>query len=227
MIQYIIRAFIVCLYFISYLTYASFQLETMTVILDAGEPRKVFNVKNTGKEPILLSTQISDIDGGDKLAYAVMISPPIVRIEPEQSQQINFVLKKGVELTHEALLKASFQGIGASKKNVTKMPIRQDVAMLIMPEGMEITTHPWDALQITQNGGQLTLTNTGKQVIRLAPNFTVLPDNITRTLGQFYLRPRESKSVTVEGNVSSVRFSPLSRYGFKMPNEVTLNVSER
>lgn len=40
---------------------ASFQLETMTVILDADEERKVFSVKNTSKEPILLSTKVSDL----------------------------------------------------------------------------------------------------------------------------------------------------------------------
>ncbi|MFV8988374.1 hypothetical protein ABQ299_25970, partial [Serratia fonticola] len=40
---------------------ANFQLETMTVILNADEDRKVFSVKNTSKEPILLSTKIQDI----------------------------------------------------------------------------------------------------------------------------------------------------------------------
>lgn len=51
----------VCLLMISANVMASFQLETMTVILDAGENRKVFNVKNTGSEPILLSTKVEDL----------------------------------------------------------------------------------------------------------------------------------------------------------------------
>lgn len=76
--------------------HASFQLETMTVILDAGEGRKVFNVKNTGNSPILLSTKVEELDGSTKLAGDIMISPPIVRIEPQQSQQINFILKKAL-----------------------------------------------------------------------------------------------------------------------------------
>ncbi|WP_233445793.1 fimbria/pilus chaperone family protein [Providencia stuartii] len=204
---------------------ASFQLETMTVIVDAGEPRKVFNVKNTGKEPILLSTKVSDLDGGKALAQDVMVSPPIIRVEPEESQQINFVLKKGIDLPSEAMLKVSFQGVGATKKNATKMPIRQDVAMLIIPEGMSVSPTPWEALKVTQQEGKLTLVNTGKQVIRLAPNFTTLPDNTVQGLGQFYLRPGEQKTVEVKGTVKDIRISPLSRYGFKMQKDVDIGVT--
>lgn len=43
--------------------HANFQLETMTVIVDESEPRKVFNVKNTSKEPILLSTKVANLEG--------------------------------------------------------------------------------------------------------------------------------------------------------------------
>lgn len=210
---------------ISGLAQASFQLETMTVILDAGEQRKVFSVKNTSKEPILLSTKVSDIEGGEALSQEVMVSPPIIRIEPAQSQQINFVLKKGANLSQEALLKVSFQGVGAMKKNATKMPIRQDVAMLIQPANMTVSPTPWEALAVHQQGDQLILKNTGKQVIRLAPNFTALPGNEGYSVGQFYLRPDESKSITVKGRVSEITIFPLSRYGFKMQNDATVKVN--
>lgn len=211
---------------LSGLAHASFQLETMTVIVDEGEPRKVFSVKNTGKEPILLSTKVSNIEGGQELAQEVMVSPPIIRIEPEQSQQINFVLKKGIDLSDEALLKVSFQGIGATRTNATKMPIRQDVAMLIMPVGMSVSTTPWDALKVTQTGHMLTLKNTGKQVIRLAPNFVSRPDGDVYGLGQFYLRPGEQKTVEVKGALSEIEISPLSRYGFKMQSNATIKVTK-
>lgn len=216
---------IVGLLTLSGVAHASFQLETMTVILDAGEPRKVFNVKNTSKEPILLSTKVSNLDGGEGLAQDVMVSPPITRIEPEQSQQINFVLKKGVNISDEALLKVSFQGVGATKANATKMPIRQDVAMLITPADMTVSQTPWDALTAKQHGEQLTLTNTGKQVIRLAPNFTGLPGKSDHSLGQFYLRPGEHKTVDVKGQLSEIEIMPLSRYGFKMQKPANIKVT--
>ena len=111
--------------------------------------------------------------------------PLIIRIEPEQSQQINFVLKKGIDLTEEALLKVSFQGVGATKINTTKILIRQDVAMLIMPVGMSVSLTPWDILNVTQTGNMLILKNISKQVIRLAPNFTGQPGDKCMVWGNF------------------------------------------
>lgn len=213
------------LFLLSSVAQASFQLETMTVIVDASEPRKVFSVKNTGKEPILLSTKVSDIEGGKALAHYVMVSPPIIRIEPSESQQINFVLKKGIDLHDEALLKVSFQGVGATKENAAKMPIRQDVGMLIMPEDMSVSPTPWEALKVTQQDEILTLTNTGKQVIRLAPNFTEKPGEQAHGLGQFYLRPGEQKTVTVKDRLNEIEIFPLSRYGFKLQNTATIKVT--
>lgn len=224
--KFIIKLLISSIVLISSLAHASFQLETMTVILDASEPRKVFSVKNLGKEPILLSTKVSDIEGGNLLAQNVMISPPITRIEPEQSQQINFILKNGVDLSEEGLLKVSFQSVGAETKNATRMPIRQDVAMLIIPAGMRVSQSPWDALIVKQQGDQLTLSNTGKQVIRLSPSFTALPGNETYNLGQFYLRPGESRTVTTKRGLNEIKINPLSRYGFKMQNDAIVKVMQ-
>ncbi|MBQ0645006.1 fimbria/pilus periplasmic chaperone, partial [Proteus mirabilis] len=134
----ILKGMIFLILLISHFSHASFQLETMTVILDSEEPRKIFNVKNTGSEPILLSTKVSDLDKQHEIAKNIIITPPITRIEPDQSQNINFILKDGIEFDDEQILKASFQGIGVAKVNSTKMPIRQDIAMLIIPKGLTI-----------------------------------------------------------------------------------------
>ncbi|MCS3433630.1 P pilus assembly chaperone PapD [Klebsiella sp. BIGb0407] len=197
----------------------------MTVILDAGESRKVFSVRNLGKEPILLATELADINSEIRMSQNVIVSPPITRIEPLQSQQINFILKNGVTIAQEVLLKVAFQSVGEAKKNTTRMPIRQEVAMLIVPADMNVSQSPWDALRLKQQGNQLTLSNTGRQVIRLSRTFTALPGNEIYNLEQFYLRPGESKSVTTRQNVNEIKISPLSRYGFKMQNEPVIRVT--
>lgn len=104
------------------------------------------------------------------------------------------------------------------------MPIRQDVAMLIIPEGMSVSPTPWDALKVTQTGNTLTLKNTGKQVIRLSPNFIGKPNGQQYSLEQFYLRPGEQKNVEVKGTLNEIEISPLSRYGFKMQNNESIKV---
>ncbi|MBG3058878.1 fimbria/pilus periplasmic chaperone [Proteus mirabilis] len=221
----ILKGMIFLILLISHFSHASFQLETMTVILDSEEPRKIFNVKNTGSEPILLSTKVSDLDKQHEIAKNIIITPPITRIEPDQSQNINFILKDGIEFDDEQILKASFQGIGVAKVNSTKMPIRQDIAMLIIPKGLTIEREPWKNLEVKQVNNQLILKNNGKQVIRMAPAFSSLPRNNGYSIGQFYIRPQEEIKVDVKEKLTEIKISPLSRYGFKLAGDIKMKVN--
>ncbi|EPY9524931.1 fimbria/pilus chaperone family protein [Proteus mirabilis] len=221
----ILKGMIFLILLISHFSHASFQLETMTVILDSEEPRKIFNVKNTGSEPILLSTKVSDLDKQHEIAKNIIITPPITRIEPVQSQNINFILKDGIEFDDEQILKASFQGIGVAKVNSTKMPIRQDIAMLIIPKGLTIEREPWKNLEVKQVNNQLILKNNGKQVIRMAPAFSSLPSNNGYSIDQFYIRPQEEIKVDVKEKLTEIKISPLSRYGFKLAGDIKMKVN--
>ncbi|HEK2035391.1 TPA: fimbria/pilus periplasmic chaperone [Proteus mirabilis] len=221
----ILKGMIFLILLISHFSHASFQLETMTVILDSEEPRKIFNVKNTGSEPILLSTKVSDLDKQHEIAKNIIITPPITRIEPDQSQNINFILKDGIEFDDEQILKTSFQGIGVAKVNSTKMPIRQDIAMLIIPKGLTIEREPWKNLEVKQVNNQLILKNNGKQVIRMAPAFSSLPSNNGYSIGQFYIRPQEEIKVDVKEKLTEIKISPLSRYGFKLAGDIKMKVN--
>ncbi len=221
----ILKGMIFLILLISHFSHASFQLETMTVILDSEEPRKIFNVKNTGSEPILLSTKVSDLDNQHEIAKNIIITPPITRIDPDQSQNINFILKDGIEFDDEQILKASFQGIGVAKANSTKMPIRQDIAMLIIPKGLAIEREPWKNLEVKQVNNQLILKNNGKQVIRMAPAFSSLPSNNGYSIGQFYIRPQEEIKVDVKEKLTEIKISPLSRYGFKLAGDIKMKVN--
>ncbi len=221
----ILKGMIFLILLISHFSHASFQLETMTVILDSEEPRKIFNVKNTGSEPILLSTKVSDLDKQHEIAKNIIITPPITRIEPDQSQNINFILKDGIEFDDEQILKASFQGIGVAKVNSTKIPIRQDIAMLIIPKGLTIEREPWKNLEVKQVNNQLILKNNGKQVIRMAPAFSSLPSNNGYSIGQFYIRPQEEIKVDVKEKLTEIKISPLSRYGFKLAGDIKMKVN--
>lgn len=108
---------------------ASFKLESTTVILKESEGRASFTIDNTSANPILLVTKLIDIDGKD-FSKQILISPPVTRIDAGQSQQVNFVLKKGAVLDNEVLLKAAFEGVEQVSGNATVMPIRQELVFL-------------------------------------------------------------------------------------------------
>lgn len=93
-------------------SYASFKLESTTVILQESEARTSFTIDNISTNPILLVTKLTDLDG-KSFSKQILISP-VTRINAGQSQQVNFVLKKGTVLDNEVLLKASLKGLNRS-----------------------------------------------------------------------------------------------------------------
>ncbi|HEJ9058566.1 TPA: fimbria/pilus periplasmic chaperone [Serratia fonticola] len=200
---------------------ASFKLESTGVILKEKEGRTSFNVENISAEPILLVTKVSDLDKNG-VSKNILISPPVVRIDPGQSQQVNFVLKQGTVLNHEVLLKASFEGVSQASESSAKMPIRQDVGLLVIPAGVAETKTPWDDLTLKYEGNELVISNNGKHVVRMAPQFTVLPSKEVIPLGSLYILPTETKRFKVKSKPNAIEISPLSRYGFKQ-QDVTIS----
>ncbi|MBC5791439.1 fimbria/pilus chaperone family protein [Providencia sp. JUb39] len=194
--------------------YASFQLETMTVILNEAEGRSTFTIKNIGNEPLLLATKVTDLDK-NQYSKQILISPPITRIDGGQSQQINFVLKKGEPLTQEVMLKASFEGVGQSTENSARMPVRQSIAMIVQPAAVAVDATPWKGLSAHVDGSHLVLKNTSKHVVRLSPQLELLPNNETVTIENYFLIAGEEKRIAIKSKPTSLKITPLSRFGFK------------
>ncbi|CAI1062954.1 putative fimbrial chaperone protein [Serratia marcescens] len=201
---------------------ASFQLESMGIVLEENPGRVSFSIRNSSSEPILLATKVEDLDGKG-FSKAVLLSPPIARIEAGQSQQVNFVLKPGTALPHEVMLKASFEGIGQAVDNSARMPVRQSIGLILQPKAVAVSKTPWDDLRLSVTDGRLKITNGGLHVVRLAPQLTLQPSGKVAALKNYYLMAGETQTLGVEGQPTSVVITPLSRYGFKQ-DAVTLTV---
>ncbi|HHQ6549200.1 TPA: fimbria/pilus chaperone family protein [Serratia fonticola] len=201
---------------------ASFQLESMGIVLEESTGRTNFSIKNTTSEPMLLATKVEDLDG-KAFSKFILISPPISRIEAGQSQQVNFVLKQGAVLPHEVMLKASFEGVGQAVDNSARIPVRQSIGLIVQPKAVAVSKTPWEDLQLTQTGTTLVVKNNGLHVVRLAPQLTLLPSKQIVPLENYYLMAGEEKKLTVSGKVTSVSITPLGRYGFKQ-GDATLPV---
>ncbi|MBW5811034.1 fimbria/pilus periplasmic chaperone [Yersinia kristensenii] len=202
---------------------ASFKLESTTVILKESDGRTSFTIENTSANPILLVTKLVDLDGKN-LSKQILISPPVTRIDAGQSQQVNFVLKKGTTLDSEVLLKASFEGVEQVPGNATVMPIRQEIGFLIQPNAVPQIKTPWQELVISTSGNNLIINNPSKHVVRLGPQVILVPSNEVVPLGSHYIMPGATKQFAIKSSPTSVKVTPLSRYGFVQP-EVTVPVS--
>ncbi|AHK19583.1 fimbrial protein [Yersinia similis] len=204
-------------------SYASFKLESTTVILQESDARTSFTIDNISTNPILLVTKLTDLDS-KSFSKQILISPPVTRINAGQSQQVNFVLKKGTVLNNEVLLKASFEGVEQIPGNAAVMPIRQEVGFLIQPRAVPQIRMPWQTLVFSASGNNLVIKNPGKHVVRLGPQIILVPSNEVVALGNPYIMPETSKLFPIKSSPTSVKVTPLSRYGF-VQTEVTLPVT--
>ncbi|EPE3624124.1 fimbria/pilus periplasmic chaperone [Serratia marcescens] len=153
----------------------------------------------------------------------ILLYPPITRIDAGQSQQVNFVLRKGEPLTHEVMLKASFEGIMQTTENSTQMPVRQSIGFIVQPAAVAVSKTPWDALTFQMENGELVMRNTGQRVVRMVPTLQLNPTNAQLAKDEYYLMVGETRRFKVANAPISVTFTPLSRYGFKL-DDVTILV---
>ena len=200
---------------------STFKLQSNTVILEERDGRTAFNVTNTGKEPILLVSKVEDLVE-DHMAGNVLVTPTVTRIDPGQSQIVNFSLKKGVKLDREYMLRASFEGVTQKAERGMRMPIRQQIGFILQPKSVAAEPRPWQDLRLTVEGDDIVVSNPGKHVVRLGPTLTVQPSGATGALPRPYVMPGESLKVSFPnlGAAQNVSIVPLSRYGFAMEADV-------
>ena len=199
-------------------TASSFELQSTTLVMSEQEGRATFNVTNTGRAPILLLTKLEDL-GGESMAKNVLVMPSVTRIDPGQSQITSFLLKKGVKLGHEYMLKASFEGVEQRAQSGTTMPVRQEIGFILQPKFVPVISEPWKELQVTSAGTELSLINPGKHVVRIGPLVTLQPSGTEVPLARAYILPGERVSVSSESASKSdqISITPLSRYGVVLP----------
>ncbi|WP_081944719.1 fimbria/pilus chaperone family protein [Sphingopyxis sp. MWB1] len=195
------------------------QPETSVVILNEADGETSLNVKNTDEKPSLLYTQVVDIpEDQDAL---VMLTPPVTRVEPGETQLVRFLLNSKEPLKTQRLKRVIFEGIpqrkseGSAKIGVT---VRQNLPLIIHPKGLERNREPWKLLQWKVEGGRLSVTNDSPYVVRLAQEVTLRPVDKIIDLGRTYVLPGETLTAegSAESGATSITISPATVYGYSV-----------
>ncbi|MDV0595204.1 fimbria/pilus chaperone family protein [bacterium BS0013] len=199
--------------------------ETSLLVIDEATHSGTINIKNSDSYPSLLYTNVIDLtdDNGLKL----VVTQPVVRLEPGQTQQLRFILQNNVPLDVEHYKRVTFEGI-PPKNNENKIKIginiRQDIPVLIRPAKLAVVTDAWKMLKWSAAGASVQVTNPSKYVVRLAQNVVLQPSGISGTLAKTYILPGETLPITLKksfGNDNKVKFFPASRYGVEVPSFVS------
>ena len=196
--------------------------ETSVVIVNEADGEASMNVKNTDPTATLLYTSIQNLPE-DKEPLLV-VSPPVARVEPEQTQLVRFILQLKEPLKTQRLKRVVFEGIpqkGPEGGVKVTMNVRQNLPLIIHPKGLAANREPWKLLTWAIDGGTLVLKNDSAYVVRFAQAVSLLPAKVEVDMGRTYILPGEKLTSAIKGNAAgttAVRLSPATVYGFSVDN---------
>lgn len=208
---------LVSIFFAHYAQASGMKLETSVVVVNTEEGEGVMTLKNTDPSPVLLYSSVENLPGDKE--ESLIVTPPVVRVNPGDSQTVRFMLKTPAKAV-EQFKRAIFEGIPASDKTADKLQItlRQNVPLIIHPAGLKENAEPWTLLKWEQTGQDtLKVTNTGAYVIRMSPSISVEPQKVSGSLPRSYLLPGDTISVKLNNKVADIQkvtITPANLYGY-------------
>lgn len=223
-VKRVLLALITCLpcLIVAHVTYASGMLpETSVVIINEADGEASMNVKNTDASATLLYTSIQNLP--EDKENLVVVTPPVTRVEPDETQLVRFILQLKEPLKTQRLKRVIFEGIPQQSKDggvKVTMNVRQNLPLIIHPRNLAPNREPWKLLNWSLHDGKLIARNDSAYVVRLAQMVTLLPIETDVDLGKTYFLPGETITVPATGSgleaVRSVRLAPATVYGFSV-----------
>lgn len=193
------------------------KLQTSVVIVKTDIGENAFPVKNESSSPLMMLTKLEPLpEDPEKL---VTITPPVSRIEPDDTQIVSFLLKNTASLKTERMARVTFEGIppkGEKNGNRISINIAQNIPVIVRPKGLKRDYAPWKHLQWKVTNNTLTVHNPSPYVVRFHPELTLLPSQGTISLPSSYLLPSKTLSVSLpaKASVKSVKLTPASLYSY-------------
>ncbi|MFL9927537.1 fimbria/pilus chaperone family protein [Herbaspirillum lusitanum] len=196
--------------------------ETSVVIVNEADGESSINVKNTDATATLLYTSIQNLpEDKDNL---LVVSPPVARVEPDETQLVRFILQLKEPLKTQRFKRVIFEGIpqksGEGGVKVT-MNVRQNLPVIIHPKNLALNREPWKLLTWSIQDGALIIRNDSPYVVRMAQAVQLLPAKTEVDISRTYILPGEKLTAAIKGNAAgttAVRFSPATVYGFSVDN---------
>ncbi|MBK5440493.1 fimbria/pilus periplasmic chaperone [Pseudomonas sp. TH32] len=192
--------------------------ETSVVILYEENGEATINVKNTDAGPALLHSVIQNLPEDPE--PLLIVTPPIARVEPGETQLVRFISTLKEPLKTQRLKRVTFEGIPQARaegRATIGITIRQDLPLILHPQGLPRHQEPWKLLKWTLRGSRLTVHNDSAYVVRMGLEVHLLPSRSPAILPRTYILPGEVLSTRVEeevARVSGIEIQPATVYGY-------------
>ncbi|OZO06527.1 fimbrial chaperone protein [Pseudomonas sp. IB20] len=207
-----------CLLFTAVAAADGMQPETTVVVLYEEEGEATINVKNTDAGPALLHSVVENVP--EDLELLLIVTPPIARVEAGDTQLVRFISTLKEPLKTQRLKRVSFEGIPqarAAKGATIGITIRQNLPLILHPQGLPRHNTPWELLKWKRVGERLTVHNDSAYIVRMTADVQLLPQGVNAVMPRTYILPGEALAVTVDsplGSVAEVEIQPATVYGF-------------
>lgn len=192
--------------------------ESSVVLLNEADGGGGFLLENTSEQPLLLYSKIENLpdDGSEK--PLVMLTPPVVRVEAGERQQVRFILRHQERLQAQQLKRVIFEGIPQVREGdgaKVSIAVRQNLPLVIHPKGLSENREPWKLLKWSLSDGQLTLANDSPYVVRMAQVVNLQPQGTAVQLERSYVLPGQKLSFPVADTAAdAIRLYPATLYGY-------------
>ncbi|MGF6556705.1 P pilus assembly chaperone PapD [Pseudomonas sp. S30_BP2TU TE3576] len=190
--------------------------ETPVLVVDQALGEATLNVRNTDNHPALLYSSIEHIAEDNETL--LVLTPPVARVEPGQSQQVRFILRSTTPLETERLKRVVFEGINPRQDGEgarVSLGVRQNIPVILRPAGLAVERAPWKRLSWTAEANRLQVSNPSPYVVRLAKSVNLIPGGSIVDLGRTYILPGEQLEFTAPSTLDThVQLFPATTYGF-------------
>lgn len=192
--------------------------ETTVVILYEENGEATINIKNTDPTPALLHSVIENVP--EDLETLLIVTPPIARVEPGETQLVRFISTLKTPLKTQRLKRVSFEGIPQAREPggaTIGITLRQNLPLILHPAGLPRHDAPWELLKWKRQGDRLSVHNDSAYVVRMGLEVQLNPLKQTGLLPRTYILPGEVLTLKTEGlagEVSSVVLQPATTFGF-------------
>lgn len=190
---------------------------TSVIQIDEGVGETSLHVTNTDKVPSLLVTSIQALPGDEE--DIVLVTPPMARVEPGDSQLVRFILQSDKPLTTQRLRRVIFEGIppkDPNNKAEISMTLSQNLPVVISPKGLAKDLEPWKHIKWSTADGRLVVNNPSPYVVRLMNVIELLPAAQKVTLPHTYVLPGQTLRIDMPAgaNARQVKIEPVNLYGY-------------
>ncbi|CNK99746.1 putative periplasmic chaperone protein [Yersinia mollaretii] len=200
---------------------AGVKPDTSVLIINVDDGEGVMNIKNTDPSPIMLLTKIEHI--AEDKSNLITVTPPLARVEANKTQLVRFILTGDRSFKTQRLQRVYFEGlpIKARDTNNIEVTVRQNLPVIINPQGLAAKRDPWTLLHWSVVNHQLVVKNDSPYVVRLAQSVKIQPANQELILPRAYVLPGDNLTLKTPnnaplGSASKVTLYPATIYGYSV-----------